>query len=372
MTFQQGLSKRSLEAFLELIPRNLHLDKDRSKAEALNKSVVDMKINQINLEGFGTIEEGDGNDEFDEEDDYQSASKDEGLTNAWQYKLSIQQQRLGAPITKSPNESKIFCHSYDLSGKMLEQYPSDCFNTDARVCFVDGVCPTCSKFSCNGSISCATQLFHSCMQEIQNILNSKPNTVVRLLIMNAPVKISSILLPLLLSYVRSNSLSVVIMISIRTWLTPLTERDSSSTSWRQSLTALRRSCDAIFTCEGFQAMSSEPPPEFSDLAGIMSIRKLALQSVSHFADSTSNRRPPANRYGMKRDRRKMHIRLLHLPPEDFSANGTSVGSGARSGAGRGSDKNVNDTSRNKTALQPGMGCATNLSTSLKGTASLDF
>ena len=119
-------------------------------------------------------------------------------------------------------------------------------------------------------------------------------------------------------------------------------------------------------------MTLPPPPEFSDLAGILTIRKLALQSLSHFSDTTTNRRPPANRYGMKRDRRKMHIRMLHLPPEDFSAGGSSVGGGARSGAGKVKEKD--NAGKTETALQPGMGCSSN-QRSRKGsssTPSLDF
>lgn len=91
---------------------------------------------------------------------------------------------------------------------------------------------------------------------------------------------------------------------------------------------------------------------------------MALQAQNHFCDSTTIRRPPANRYGMKRDRRKVDIRMLHLPPEDFSKGGSSVGSGVRSGGGR-----VKEEGR--TALQPGLGCASNLRKS-SNAMSLDF
>jgi hypothetical protein len=68
----------------------------------------------------------------------------------------------------------------------------------------------------------------------------------------------------------------------------------------------------------------------------------------------------------------MHIRMLHLPPEDFSAGGSSVGgSGVRTGGGKKDDgKGKGSKSSNTgTALQPGMGCASNK----KGSANpLDF
>jgi hypothetical protein len=370
INFQQGMNKRSYEALLSALPRNLHLDKDRSKEESISKAIHDNESRQKEFIGFGTIEEGDDED-FEEEAD-EAKGEDEGLTNAWQYKLSIQRERQGAPITKSSIETKVFCHSYDLSGRMEEQHPPGWFLTDGRTHFLDCSCQCCPKLSCQGTRSCANALYQKCVKHIQDILNLNPSTVVRLLVMNAPVKIVAMAFPLIQHFIRSNALPVVMMITVRPWLQTLSDQKVGSISLKQAIITLRRNCDAVFTCEGFAAMSSPPPPEFSDLAGILTIRKIALQSLSHFADSTTNRRPPANRYGMKRDRRKMHIRMLHLPPEDFSAGGSSVGSGARSGAGRSSDNSVDNISGNKTALQPGMGCAINLKSTSDAAKSLEF
>ena len=54
--------------------------------------------------------------------------------------------------------------------------------------------------------------------------------------------------------------------------------------------------------------------------------------------------------------------MLHLPPEDFSAGGSSVGSGVRSGAGRSassSSSSIQESGqRQKTALEAGLSCAT--------------
>lgn len=370
LNFQQGMNKRSFEAFLSTLPRNLHLDKDRSKEDAISKAIIQKSSRQQEFEGFGTIQEVDDED-FEEEAD-ELMGEDEGLTNAWQYKLSIQRERQGATITKSTNETKTFCHSYDLSGRMEEQHPSDWFFMGGRTHFLDCRCHWCPNFSCKGTTSCAKHLYRKCVNGIQDILKLNPNTVVRLLVMNAPVKILAVAFPLIQHFIRSNSLPVVMMLTVRPWLQTLSEQNVGSISSKQAIVSLRRNCDAVLTCEGFGAMASPPPPEFSDLAGILTIRKIALQSLSHFADSTTNRRPPANRYGMKRDRRKMHIRMLHLPPEDFSAGGSSVGSGARSGAGRSSDTSISKISGNKTALQPGMGCSTNLRSSSEASKSLEF
>ena len=372
--FQEGMSKRGLQAFLHMLPRDQHLDKARAKCDAFAKKIetATAEATVSSLQGFGTIEEGDDFDE--EEEDTTDAGTDEGLTNAWQYKVSVQKERLGAPMSsKVSSGSKAYCHSYDLSGKMEDQHSPNWLDENDHIAVANCACSKCPTFSCQQSRSCAIGFYQNCVKHIQEKVAERPNTVVRMLLMNAPVKTISIALPLLLSYIREEALPVVFLISVRPWLRPVTHSVSfSTTSYTQSLISLRRSCDAVFTCEGFGAMVSPPPSEFSDLAGILSIRKVALQALSHFSDTTTNRRPPANRYGMKRDRRKMHIRMLHLPPEDFSAGGSSVGSGARSGAGRPkeADKAVKESSR--TALQPGMGCSSNKRSTSSTASSLEF
>ena len=197
--------------------------------------------------------------------------------------------------------------------------------------------------------------------------------------MNAPTEKVAIALPLLLSHIRHRSLPVVLLVTVRPWIHPSGSRSSfkslSSTpsqSHAQALISLRRTCDAVMTFDGFAAMVAPPPSEFSDLAGIMTIRKMALQSLAHFADSTTNRRPPANRYGMKRDRRKMHIRMLHLPPEDFTSSAGGSGAGNTSTSFTSSDSgNIGSSSKkgSRTALQPGLSCAT---TGGSSSSSLDF
>ena len=232
--------------------------------------------------------------------------------------------------------------------------------------------------------SSAFQLFHACRKHIDDQITAKPSTVVRLLIMNAPTQKVAIALPLLLSHIRHHSLPVVLLVTVRSWIHPRSSSScissTPSQSHAQALISLRRTCDAVMTFDGFAAMVAPPPSEFSDLAGIMTIRKMALQSLAHFADSTTNRRPPANRYGMKRDRRKMHIRMLHLPPEDFTSSAGGNGGGSGSGAGNTSTSSTSSDSGNigstrsskkgsRTALQPGMSCAT---TGGSSSSSLEF
>jgi len=410
---QQGMNSSGLHEFLDILPRNLHLDKAKSKQEAVKKTTTTVTENDETLSkqkkssssllkvsssiplGVLDVIEDENEDDFDDaegdQDDQisgeQSSDKaDEGLLNAWQYKVSVQRERLATPTQPSSSYqsrakagAKIYCHSYDLSKKMQDQYSNDWIGENSKTSIVNCSCQQCPTLCCRAGRQCGVQLYRKCIENIRVTLKRNPNSVVRMLLMNAPVKTTSVALPLLLSNIRANSLPVVILVSVRPWIcSPVTDNIISRPSSFQSLVSLRRTCDAVFTCQGFDAVVTPPPSEFSDLAGIFSIRKMALQSLSHFSDSTTNRRPPANRFGMKRDRRKLHVRMLHLPPEDFSAGGSSVGSGVRSGAGRQTQKQQQQGSQqdggSKTALQPGMGCASNHrgKSSSNNSMSLDF
>ena len=279
----------------------------------------------------------------------------------------------------------MYCHSYDLSGKMQDQHEGwidSNGGTSNCISIINDNCDCDSASQSQDLRSSAFQLFHVCRKHIDDQIRAKPST---LLIMNPPPQKVAIALPLLLSHIRHHSLPVVLLVTIRPWIHPSGSRNRSSSSCislsstpsqshAQALISLRRTCDAVMTFDGFAAMVTPPPSEFSDLAGIMTIRKMALQSLAHFADSTTNRRPPAHRYGMKRDRRKMHIRMLHLPPEDFtsSAGGRGSGSGAGTTSSTSSDSgNIGSSSKkgSRTALQPGMSCAT---TGGSSSSSLDF
>jgi hypothetical protein len=429
------MSPCGLASFLQMLPRNLHLDKAREKTRLLERRLQEQqgvaaagdgtttnKTETATASGaisslldFGAIPE-EEDDNFDLEDETtgtmddanaSNVDSDEGLVNAWQYKVSVQRQRMGDFISVSKSSSpssvggggsgqdKIFCHSYDLGGKMVDQHDEQWQNPKANphIEFIDCSCAKCPPLSCAESKDCAVALFQSLLLQIQQQMTQYPKTVIRLLLLNAPVKKVALALPLLLSYIRQYSLPVVMFVTARPWQSTCAAHSynhhnhqssftSNTISHTQALVSLRRVCDAVFTCEGFSAMVSPPPLEFSDLAGILSIRKIALQALSHFSDTTTSRRPPANRYGIKRDRRKMTIRMLHLPPEDFSAGGSSVGSGVRSGGGKfkeskgdgsNSDRESGKSSTSKaTALVPGMGCASHHMRSSHSSQSLDF
>jgi hypothetical protein len=136
----------------------------------------------------------------------------------------------------------------------------------------------------------------------------------------------------------------------------------------KSWTQLSRTCDAVLSTEGFASRKEyPPPPEFRHLQGLLTIAKVSTVTAAtangggHFGDMTISKRPAAFIYGCKRDRRKLHIPLLHIPPEDYAEGGGSVGSGARSGGGK-----MQEPKKKKNS-GGGMGCASNLEGSM-----LDF
>ena len=183
--------------------------------------------------------------------------------------------------------------------------------------------------SCAGR-SCGFRLYKRLLQQVEMALTEKPRRVVRLLLADREPETLSIALPLLLVQIRLRQLSVVVLISMKPW--------KSSTA---SIANLHRCSDVVLQTEGFAARSIHPPPsEFRHLHGLLLVR-MASTAVAptavgggHYVDLTISKRPPANIYGLKRDRRKLHIPLLHIPPEEHTGGGSVGGGGVRSGAGR--------------------------------------
>ena len=98
--------------------------------------------------------------------------------------------------------------------------------------------------------------FQKCLAEIQRKLAKHPNRVVRLLLLNAPIRMSAVMLPLLLGYILypfqfiarhypCNSQTMILYVSLH--IPDIFHIKMSS------LISLRRTCDASFTCEGFDA-----------------------------------------------------------------------------------------------------------------------
>lgn len=80
--------------------------------------------------------------------------------------------------------------------------------------------------------------------------------------------------------------------------------------------------DSALTVDTFAGRSALVPYEFQEFCGF-----LVVERVQHLGALVGHR-PSALRYGLKRDRRKLHIEFLHLPPEESRAQG-SAGTDAR-------------------------------------------
>lgn len=343
-----GSSPSELDNYVNTIPRDLHLDKYRSRVgKAMGASNADADTDKETP--IASIQEGDEEEDDDDDDDFgeskegEDKNNDDGLQIAWQYRESVQKERLGHPSSSSSAKTTtsrappsgddhlrmrdVYCHSYDLAGSMKAQHDAAKFME--KVDIFECACRRCGKGQRGEMQQRGFDLFRSLLKRVQHHLSqsgtvgSTSGNVVRLLLLDAPPAATSIALPLLLSYGRANSLAFAVMITVRPW-------NQSTTG---SLISLRRSCDAVLAMDGFASFRDPPPPEFRELAGIMTLRKIASMGAGHFANATAGRRPPSDRYGLKRDRRKLHVRLLHLPPEEESAGGSST-SGVRSGGGR--------------------------------------
>lgn len=300
--------REGIEDLLRSLPRNLHWDKQKKQREQKDDKSI----------GLGILEE-------DEEEE----KTEQGLEIAWQYKKSVQQQRLAQPIRQGKSSqptSNIFCHSYDLSGKMREQAPID----PSKFIYTIQ-----SKEEINGF-----WLFRELVSLLKEKDDGKP---IRLVLYHMRLDLLIIALPLFLAYVRKKSLPVIILI----YSSPSTD----TKSWSR----LSSTCDVLLSTEGFSSRKYyPPPPEFRLLQGLLTISKLSTLTAAtangggFFGDLSISKRPAAFIYGFKRDRRKLHIQLLHIPPEEYAQGGGSVGSGVRSGAGKPSEKK-----------KGGLGCSSN-------------
>jgi len=302
--FLVGTTESQIHALLQSLPRNLNWDKNCAREDTAEPS-----------RPLEILEE-------------EEEESEEGLEIAWQYRKSVQQERLGhgGSTNKSPavvSGAEVYCHSYDLSGRM----------SDGQQCVDDHVTifsGSCCESDCNQPRSCGFRLYQSWLAQVKEKLAGSKQ-VVRLFLYQAPIQATSVALPLLLAYIRTHQLPVVVLVTTQSW------------TLQDGLITLRRASDVVLQTEGFASrIHYPPPPEFRHLHGLLLLPKISTVTAAtanggggHFADLTVSKRPPAHVYGLKRDRRKLHIPLLHIPPEDYAGGGGSVGSGAvRSGAGR--------------------------------------
>jgi hypothetical protein len=329
-----------IRLLLQSLPRNLNNDKQQEAASDEKKP-----------QPLGSLQEG-----IEEDDD---ENDDDGLTIAWQYRSSVQRERQGhSNATSSRIRSVIFCHSYDLQAHLCDQM-------DVMQMVHLTQIPSCQACSTLGTFRSPQHdgfaYYCQLLRQLKLLLSGVPRKVVRLLFYRPNPATLQIALPLLLAHIRTNLLPVVVLIVTQPWAAPH--------SHVSCLQLLRRNCDVVLTTEGFASRREyPPPPEFCIFHGLLHVHKVSTVTAAtalgggHFADATVTKRPAANLYGLKRDRRKLHIELLHIPPEDFAQGGGSA-SGVRSGAGRPS---------HDASTSGGFGCASNGGGGGRDSSVLDF
>ena len=332
-----GSTPEQLQDFILSLPRNLHFDKQRK----LIQSKTTPTNEESNRESISAIIEEEDEENEDKVVDELQSKNEEGLVNAWQYRKTVQDKRSGI-VSRSTNNtisgSGVYCHSYDLSKRMLDQF-SDCSNDQnplvTNTNIVDCSHPLIGKTTqhLNDAINCQKQglAFFRCLwKHIQSLLSNNPNTVIRLFLQRLPIGVGSVAMPLLMAKIRKLNLPVVALATIRPWKWIASPYNTCNQI--DMLASLRNATDVTLSLDSFASLRAPPPAEFSLLQGILTIRKCAAFTVTHYTDTITWKRPLAERFGVKRDGRKLTVQLLHLPPEEFSKGGSST-SGVRSGGG---------------------------------------
>ncbi|KAG7371474.1 PAXNEB domain containing protein [Nitzschia inconspicua] len=345
-------TEQAVLSLLQTLPRNLHWDKWKMKQRQEQQkkkqqqqqqqpsdsdngmtTTQDQQLSQPSRMMDIVEEENDVEDEeYDDEFQPPQHVSDEGLQVAWQYKTSVQQQRLAIhtdnPSTSATRHHDVYCHSYDLSGRMIEQQWEDNNEKqeESKAHFLDPSTFIAATISINSSSSSNNDDVYSdrnsrgmkLFQKLVHVVKDKVNDdfdngnnstkAVRLVLYHPPMDELSVALPLFLAYTRKEgSCPIVVMIYC-------TKPTNDLEAWMR----LARNCDIVMSTEGFASRREYPPPsEFRHLQGILNITKTTkkLNQVTAWI------------YGFKRDRRKLHIQLLHIPPEDYADNGGSVAAG---------------------------------------------
>ncbi|OQR92791.1 elongator complex protein [Achlya hypogyna] len=196
------------------------------------------------------------------------------LTIAWQYEK----------YASSPSESSRFCHSFDLSKPMTAEMKETCHELDPGTAYRD------------------------VYLQLLTLLESTKDCVVRVALsdVGSPVLYEDVtnvgplvqFLRALKGLLNCHRHRLVCMMSLPMYLFPVA-----------AVAQLRHLSDYAFEVSSFLGDMQQLPPELQDFSGLFCIHKLAcFQSVaSHAVDHV--------KLGIKRDRRKLKLENLHLPPE---------------------------------------------------------
>lgn len=106
-------------------------------------------------------------------------------------------------------------------------------------------------------------------------------------------------------------------------------------------------CDTLLCVESFAGKEDAVPPEFKAFCAYLHVKRIQQ------ANSIASFRSPNCKYGIKRDRRKLHIEPLHLPPEESRAmQSSNAVHGSKDGVAQTGSGNTR-----KSSYSRGMSCA---------------
>jgi hypothetical protein len=304
------------------LPMDLHYrraaERKERAAEAKGSdalpSLAEVSLREGAGEGAGEDAGEDAGSDYEEE---AAHAGDEGLTIAWQYKREVQEERGAArkdarkDAAANPSAG-VFCHSFDLSRPMQPDLLA--------------LSPPALHPLPPAALASPASLFLA----LHPLLPQKNEPPLRLYL-HAPPPGSPLpaALALLLAHAREHSLPVALLILSRPHL-------CASPRHLSAACHLRHAADSCVKVDSFAGLREPPPPEYKDYVGLLTVVKVG--GVGGYAPP----RPAADRYGVKRDRRKMSLKLLSLPPEDHgkgsggSVRGTGPCNVSLGGAGGGS------------------------------------
>jgi elongator complex protein 4 len=254
--------------------------------------------------------------------DQATDTEGKGLSVAWQYAKYL---KANSAVTKKEDSYQArYCCSFDLGRQLQHSIVA------ARRPVIVSVEDSCGvnadlNTALNGIVAAVRSLLHSHVEAS----SAPPHTASK----RAPVRIfvpALARLPLLYDLETPEAGKLMYHFLLQLKLVALRANDGVSPDACPLLPSLAisvapnitptRLCerllalaDSAVSIEGFLGRAAPPPQEFRLFVGLLSVRK--LQSHGTMAPF----RPAFSKFGLKRDRRKLKVEPLHLPPEDSRA-----------------------------------------------------
>eukprot|EP00598_Pedospumella_elongata_P001057 CAMPEP_0184978266 /NCGR_PEP_ID=MMETSP1098-20130426/8822_1 /TAXON_ID=89044 /ORGANISM="Spumella elongata, Strain CCAP 955/1" /LENGTH=536 /DNA_ID=CAMNT_0027501385 /DNA_START=18 /DNA_END=1628 /DNA_ORIENTATION=- len=246
------------------------------------------------------------------------------LTIAWQYGKYIKPK--DEPPVPRGSSSEIpaasYCCSYDLSRRLQSSILE---SATVEMC-------SAGALAGNNSSTSAEQALNKITQAVEEFVakhHKSPKSVSRIVISS----LDQILAAVGTNHAHAlNSTAIarfVLQIKhiIRTSRVHVLMYANPGSMSVQTVAKLRQVSDTVLSVESFAGRTHSVPYEFKDFQGFLVVHK--LQQYGSMAPF----RPPGTRFGLKRDRRKLHIEPLHLPPEESRAFSTTGGAAPVPSAG---------------------------------------